>query len=112
MKLMKIKRCEKNVFLCLDDPLSWVHGFVHDGIFEGRVHCGDGNEFHIESTKQYDHLDHREFHSVIYNVDDVIHPKRHVCGGAVADHKSWMNRQTNQTNITTCEFDIWLYGKF
>lgn len=74
------------------DTNSRVHGFVHDDIFEGRVHFGDGNEFHIESTKQYNHLDPTKFHSVIYNVRDIVHPKQHVCGGIMASSQEHMNR--------------------
>lgn len=78
--------------MLLGDTNSRVHGFVHDDIFEGRVHFGDGNEFHIESTKQYNHLDPTKFHSVIYNVRDIVHPKQHVCGGIMASSQEHMNR--------------------
>jgi len=81
------------------DPLSRVHGFIYDDIFEGQIHCGDGNEFHIESIIQYKHLNHsKDVHSVIYNTKDVLPPKQHMCGGVKAETKDWMQSQTNETH--------------
>ena len=109
---MKIRRINvhsteiKLVFLkiifyhCKGDPESRVHGFIHDDIFEGRIFCGDGNEYNIDSIIQYKHLNHSaDVHSVIYNAADIIPPKRHVCGGARAETRNWMTSQTNQTNL-------------
>ena len=83
-------------YLRKGDPKSRVHGFIHDDIFEGRIFCGDGNEYNIDSIIQYKHLNHSaDVHSVIYNAADIIPPKRHVCGGAKAETRDWMTSQTN-----------------
>jgi len=76
---------------------SRVHGFVYDDIFEGRVYFADGNEYHIESIKQYPHLNESKCHSVIYNTKEVIHPEKHNCGGMKASTQEWMNKQQNGT---------------
>ncbi|XP_065658386.1 disintegrin and metalloproteinase domain-containing protein 10 isoform X2 [Hydra vulgaris] len=65
-------------------PDSLVHGFIHDDIFEGRIHDGKGEEFHIESAKLYKNLDAEEIHSVIYNVKDIKPSTPFKCGGIVA----------------------------
>jgi len=96
-----------------DDALSRVHGFIHDDIFEGQVHCGDGNEYHVESAKQYRHLNHTsDIHSVIYNVKDIIPLNQHTCGGVKASATNGrMESQTNSTQGTFCFISIFLYMK-
>ena len=74
-----------------------MHGFIHDDIFEGRIHDGKGEEFHIESTKQYKNLDANQFHSVIYNVKDIKISTSYKCGGVLARTQKWMNNQQNYT---------------
>lgn len=64
-----------------NEPLSSVHGFIYDGIFEGSIHTEDDNEYHVESAKQYKHLDNEKIHSVIYNVKDISHNGSYQCGG-------------------------------
>ena len=71
----------------LNEPLSYIHGFIHDNIFEGRIHCNDGNEYDIESAKQYNELDHKKIHSIIYNVKDVIHVGPYHCGETITKHE-------------------------
>ena len=97
-----------NIFFCLQivgDPNSKVHGFVFNNIFEGRIHCGDGNEFHIESAKQYKHLNHTsDVHSVIYNAKDVVVPESHFCGGVHAAAKHQMGKQANSSQVNDGRF--------
>lgn len=58
----------------LDEPLSYVHGYIHDDIFEGFIRCNDGCEYIIESSKQYTDGDAKEnsARSVIYRTKDYI----------------------------------------
>ena len=86
-----------------DEPLSSVHGFIYDGIFEGSIHTEDRNEFHIESVKQYKHLNNTTIHSVIYNVKDIFHQGPYHCGGVKASTKFKSNE--NQTGITWNNFE-------
>lgn len=96
------------MFSPVGDPRSVVHGFVHDGIFEGKIRCGDGNEFHVESAKQYKQLDHKTFHSIIYNTEDVVHPKRHLCGGIMANGMN-AHHNMSDTGINFFHYD-WKLG--
>ena len=57
---------------------SHVHGFVHNGIFEGKVRLSDrlDEEFHIEPSS--DHFDAvKDYHSVIYKASDVKYPYKY-----------------------------------
>ena len=52
-----------------------MHGFVHDGIFEGKVKLSNklDDEYHIEPSS--DHFKtKKEFHSVIYKASDLHYP--------------------------------------
>ena len=79
------------------EPDSIVHGFVHDGIFEGRVHTQDGSEFHIESAKPYK-LDNDTVHSVIYDTKDISYKLPRQCGGVLARTK--YNLDVNTTTMS------------
>ena len=80
----------------LGEPLSRVSGFIYDNVFEGRIFTSDQQEYHIESAKQYKHLNQTRCHSVIYNAKDVKHPDKHVCGGVHAHAKAWINKVQNE----------------
>lgn len=88
------------------DPKSRVHGFIFDNIFEGRIYCGDGSEFHIESTKQYKHINHtKDVHSVIYNAKDVVMPTNHMCGGVHAAEKFQAEAKMENSKETAARLD-------
>ena len=68
---------------------SLVHGFIHKGVFEGKIHVGD-DIYHVETAKKY--FDNpKNFHSVIYNSADVHFPHTHGhnCGISTKT-KKWM----------------------
>ena len=55
-----------------DDPHSSVHGVVTaDGLFEGHIVTGDGQQYVIERAARYFDLT-PDFHSVIYREEDVV----------------------------------------
>ena len=64
----------------LNEPLSFVHGFIHDDIFEGRIQCNDGSVYYIDSSKQYDGFGNDKIQSVIYNAKDFIDKGPYHCG--------------------------------
>lgn len=54
---------------------SRVHGFVHDGIFEGKISLSEKleDEYHVEPSS--DHFNTpKDYHSVIYKASDVHYP--------------------------------------
>lgn len=77
----------------LNEPSSFVHGFIHNNVFEGRVHTQDGKEYHIESAKQYgNHVQNETIHSVMYDVNDIHHEgNQHRCGGISPQHHRYNN---------------------
>ena len=58
--------------LLLGDDSSRVHGYLVNGVFDGMLRTGDGEEFHIEAANKYFRERREEFHSVIYSVRDVV----------------------------------------
>ena len=83
---------------------SLVHGFIHDDIFEGRIHDGKGEEFHIESAKLYKNLNADQIHSVIYNVKDIKSSTSYKCGGIAAQQSK--NIEPNHTNWNSGGLDL------
>ena len=62
----------------LDDTASYVHGSLHDGIFDGIIHHGN-ETFYVEAAwKFFDPLP-SSFHSVVYKTGDV---RPHLPGGS------------------------------
>jgi disintegrin and metalloproteinase domain-containing protein 10 len=54
-------------------PGSYVHGYIHDGVFDGVLHMENGT-YHVEGAwKFYDGITPSQFHSIIYHEDDVKH---------------------------------------
>ena len=75
--------------LSVGDKNSLVHGFISDGIFEGKIHTSN-DEYHVESVKRY-FSDAQDFHSVIFRRSDVHYP--HAYGsncGISGKTKRWM----------------------
>ena len=74
----------------VDDKGSHVQGFIHNKIFEGKVHTSKGDEFHIEPSSIY--FKDPDFHSVIYNVKDIHYPHPYGGGCGVKEStKKWMH---------------------
>ena len=69
-----------------------VHGFISDdGVFEGKIHVGN-DEYFVESAKQYFKDAPRDFHSVIYESNDVHYPHEYGPGCGVNEKtKRWMD---------------------
>ena len=66
-------------FPCISDDFdSLVNGFIHNDIFQGKIYTGDGEEYHMEDSKQY--FEDPQSHSVIYDVREIVYPTHHVCG--------------------------------
>uniref|UniRef100_A0A5S6Q728 ADAM10 endopeptidase n=1 Tax=Trichuris muris TaxID=70415 RepID=A0A5S6Q728_TRIMR len=59
------------------DPGSYVYGSILDGIFDGHVHTGDGQVYHVERATKYSAFAPapRQFHSIIYTDDDIDYAK-------------------------------------
>ena len=75
--------------LSVGDKNSLVHGFISDGIFEGKIHTSN-DEYHVESVKKYFSAP-QDFHSVIFRRSDVHYP--HAYGsncGISGKTKRWM----------------------
>jgi hypothetical protein len=73
--LSEIKSVDLSITPILDYKNSYVHGFVHNGVFEGKVKLSDklDDEFHIEPSS--DHFKtKKEYHSVIYKASDLHYP--------------------------------------
>ncbi|XP_031575122.1 disintegrin and metalloproteinase domain-containing protein 10-like [Actinia tenebrosa] len=70
---------------------SIVHGFISDGIFEGKIHAGN-DEFHVEPSNKY-FQGKQPFHSVIYKSEDVHYPYAHGSGCGMREQtKKWMEK--------------------
>ena len=72
-----------------------MHGFVHDGIFEGKVKLSDkiDDEFHVEPSS--DHFKtKKEYHSVIYKASDLHYPYPYGKDLDLSDKtKKWMEEE-------------------
>ena len=79
----------------LDYKDSYAHGFVHNGVFEGKVKLSDkiDDEFHIEPSS--DHFKtKKEFHSVVYKASDLHYPYPHGKDLDLSDKtKKWMQEE-------------------
>lgn len=62
----------------IGEPGSKVHGFIYDGLFEGKIHI-DGHIYAIDALKRYPISDSslkvQDFHSVMYDGRDVVRLK-------------------------------------
>ena len=56
----------------LGDDSSRVHGHLVNGVFDGVLRTGDGEEFHVEAARKYFRERRDNVHSVIYSVRDVV----------------------------------------
>ena len=66
-----------------------MHGFIHKGIFESKIHVGN-DIYYVETAKKY-FEEPKDFHSVIFNSDDIHYPHEHgqSCGIS-SKTKKWM----------------------
>ncbi|XP_046857676.1 disintegrin and metalloproteinase domain-containing protein 10-like isoform X2 [Xenia sp. Carnegie-2017] len=75
-------------------PSSFVHGFIHNGLFEGKVRFSDKleDEYHIEPS--LDHFqDKKNFHSVIYKASDLNYPYAYGSNVDLSDKtRNWMEK--------------------
>ena len=55
----------------IGDPSSRIHGHIKNGVFDGEVVTGDKQKYHIETADKY-FKQGKEFHSVIYSIQDVL----------------------------------------
>ncbi|CAI5438077.1 unnamed protein product [Caenorhabditis angaria] len=60
-----------------DDPQSYVHGSLFDGVFEGHIQTGNGRRFTIDKAAKYFEAQDRptNYHSIIYRDDEINHRK-------------------------------------
>ena len=65
-------RCQLPLPLLLGDDSSRVHGHLVNGVFDGVLRTGDGEEFHVEAAGKYFRERRDDIHSVIYSVRDVV----------------------------------------
>lgn len=86
---------------------SSVHGFVHNGIFEGNINLSDKLEdgYHVEPSS--DHFDTpKDFHSVIYKALDLHYPYSYGKDLDLSDKtKKWMEeaRQLSDEHFSSPE---------
>ncbi|EDO41812.1 predicted protein, partial [Nematostella vectensis] len=70
---------------------SLVHGFILDGVFEGKIHIGD-DEYHVEHSSKY-FKEKQPFHSVIYHTQAVEYPYPYGRGCGLSDKiQEWMQK--------------------
>ncbi|NP_001161497.1 disintegrin and metalloproteinase domain-containing protein 10 precursor [Saccoglossus kowalevskii] len=72
-----------------DEPSSHIHGSILDGLFEGKVYTGR-HQYYIEPASLYGE-ESKEFHSIIYEDDDVDYPHKYGHGCGLKDSTAnWM----------------------
>ena len=59
-------------------PNSYVHGSVHDGVFQGKIETPEGNYYVEKSHHYYPHNHSSSFHSVIYSEEHIEDPFQHL----------------------------------
>ncbi|XP_043197730.1 disintegrin and metalloproteinase domain-containing protein 10-like [Amphibalanus amphitrite] len=84
-------------------PNSFVHGSVHDGVFQGKIETPDGNYYVEKAHHYYPHNHSSSFHSVIYSEEHIEDPFQHLergrgpfggCG-VDGDVSEWMHKVQN-----------------
>ena len=66
------------IYSLVGQPLSSVHGHIHDGVFDGEVRTAAGSTYHIEHIMKYPGATHHlpaGTHSLIYSHEHMIVPK-------------------------------------
>lgn len=114
-----------------DQPGSLVFGSLKKGVFEGRIHTGDGKIFYVERARKYiDDLkannpqfqniskpEELKFHSLIYSSEDVKHPHHDQEGSESKVHfdpeHNYIDRLASLATPSTCgeqndEIKLWL----
>ena len=62
-------------------PDSYVHGSLHDGVFQGRIETPDAS-YYVEKAHHYYPRNHSSsFHSVIYSEEHIEDPYQHLQRG-------------------------------
>lgn len=68
----------KYVLLSTGVPRSYVHGSLHDGLFQGKIETPEGNYYVEKSHHYYPSNYSSSFHSVIYSESHIEDPFEHL----------------------------------
>ena len=74
-----------------DEPKSFAYGSIFDGVFDGKIHSRDG-VFYVEKASKYfpgDANSTQDFHSIIYQEQNVVDPYEKHRKGTCWLHSYW-----------------------
>ena len=100
-------------FTGVDD--SYVHGYVYNNVFQGRIRLNGVPTYIVETSKPYaDQIDTKRYHSFIYKNEDLHDTKNIRFGSEEAErrisklslhiHTTLIRRPYNVHNVRTTSF--------